>query len=133
MVFVSLSVVSSTVAHVLAGFGGRLTDESRFAAQSEALAGLAGLLGGLCALLGLAMNCMGFVTGLYGLAGRLPLPFTGLCGRAGLLLGLEEAFMTCGLTNCSGCGLKGLVARGSAALLVGLDSRSGFVALRSST
>ena len=64
--------------------------------------------------------------------GRLPPPFTGLRDRAGLVLGLAAAFMTCGLTNCSGCGLKGLVALGSAALLVGLDNRSGFLTLPSS-
>ena len=53
--------------------------------------------------------------------------------RAGLVLGLAAAFMTCGLTNCSGCGLKGLVALGSAAVLVGLDKKSGFLTLPSSS
>ena len=64
-VLVSLSVVSSTVAHVRTGLGGLLTDVSRFSAEVAALTGLAGLLDGLWRpLLGLAMNCMGFVTGL---------------------------------------------------------------------
>ena len=63
-VLVSLSVVSSTVAHVRTGFGGLLTDVSKFVADSAALAGLGALFDGLWPLLGLAMNCMGFVTGL---------------------------------------------------------------------
>ena len=64
-VFDSLSVVSSTVAQVLTGLGGRLTDVSKLVAESvAALAGLADLFDGLCPLLGLVMNCMGLVTGL---------------------------------------------------------------------
>ena len=64
-VLLSLSVVSSTVAQVRIGLGGLLTDESKFAVESTVdLTGLTGLFDWLCPLLGLAMNCMGFVTGL---------------------------------------------------------------------
>ena len=43
-VLLSLSVVSSTVAHVRTGLGGLLTDESKFAVESTAaLTGLTGL------------------------------------------------------------------------------------------
>ena len=42
-VLLSLSVVSSTVAHVRTGLGGLLTDESKFAVESTAaLTGLTG-------------------------------------------------------------------------------------------